>query len=84
MKIKAEITVSDNKADALFNAVKPEAIDRERTQLKIKKEKNKIVMDIDSEDAVAFRATLNSVSQMLAVFEKMESIGKKTENKQEK
>lgn len=81
MKITAQIAITDSKADAIFNAVKPEVIDRERTQLKIKKEKNKINMDITSEDAVAFRATLNSVSQMLAVFEKMESIGKETKTK---
>lgn len=74
MNIKTEIIIEDKDADVLYNAIKPEMIDRERTRLKIKKEGNKLIMNAESGDAIAFRATFNSVSQMLAVFEKMRNL----------
>ena len=77
MNIKAEIVVEEKEnINALHNAIKPEIIDKERTQLKIEKQDDKVVMNIDSKDAVAFRATINSISQMLSVFEKMKNIKK--------
>lgn len=46
----------------------------DRSSLNIREEKEKIIFDIQAKDSVALRATLNNITKLLTVFEKMENI----------
>jgi len=74
MNYSAEIRVRENKD--LLNCFVPEKFEKERTSYKVKKIKNNVVFEIKSKDIAAFRATVNSITQMLTVYEKMKKIAK--------
>jgi|TARA_B100002003_G_scaffold149320_1_gene138432 tRNA threonylcarbamoyladenosine modification (KEOPS) complex Pcc1 subunit len=76
MKLSANITVNTD-ADLLFKSFKPELKDWKRSKIKIKKNKGKVQFTIDAEDAVAMRATLNSITALLAVYDKTNRLMKK-------
>ena len=69
--IKALISIDDVK---VFDVLKPELESRHRTKESISKDSGKVVVNIESDDAVAFRASMNSLTQMLSVFEKMKGL----------
>jgi tRNA threonylcarbamoyladenosine modification (KEOPS) complex Pcc1 subunit len=73
MKFVADITVKED-ADLLEKCIKPEIKTRERSSFTIKKKKDSIVFHVEAKDAVAFRATMNSLLQLLSVHHKMEKI----------
>lgn len=56
-------------ADKLLECLAPEEKRFDRSSFTAKKIKGGVEFIIDSKDAVAFRATLNTISQLLAVFE---------------
>jgi len=76
MKFKANIVVDDN-VDLLYKCFKPEIKEWKRSKIKITKNKNNIQFNIMAEDAVALRATLNSVTALLAVYGKTQNLVKK-------
>ena len=76
MNYKAEIIVKEDPGK-VYECLLPENISRERSTLEIKKSEDKITITIKAKDAVAFRATINSVSQVLAVYHKMKQVGGK-------
>ncbi len=69
MKLKADIVVN-NDSELLYKCFKPEMNKWQRAEVKIKKNKNKLHFNIQAQDAVALRATLNSITGLLSVFEK--------------
>lgn len=73
MKIKARIEVEGD-AEKIYKAFKPELIKKERSEYTIKKFKNRVVFDITAKDPVALRATMNAITQMLTVYQKMKGI----------
>lgn len=76
MDYKAEITVKED-PDKIYNCLLPGKISRERSTLNIKKRKGEILISIEARDAVALRATVNAVSQVLAVYHKMKKVSKR-------
>jgi len=54
-----------------------ESISKERSDLRIKKGKKKVVFEITAKDAVAFRATTNMLTQLLTVYEKIKNLERK-------
>lgn len=73
-KYSAEIIV--DRDENLLRCFKPERIEKERASYKIKSIKNAIVFEIKANDAVALRATINSITQLLSIYERMEKIAK--------
>lgn len=69
MNYKAEIIVKEDPGKA-YKCLLPEKISRERSSLSLKKDKESLIISIDAKDAVAFRATMNAVTQALAVHHK--------------
>ena len=71
MNYKAEITI-DN--DQIYDAIKQEITQRSRTTEKITKKDGKTIISIESKDSTALRASLNSITKMCTVWEKMQNI----------
>lgn len=70
-KSKLEIEGDKLLLDAYFDALSPEqSFATERSSFTIKKERNKIVIDIEAKDATAFRAVSNSLTGLMSIVEK--------------
>ena len=70
--IKAVITI-DEDVENLYKAIQPEIRKQLRSTIEIKKT-DKLTFEIEAQDPVALRATLNSLTQMLTVFHKVKEI----------
>lgn len=64
----AEIKVSGD-IEELYRCLLPEIHERARSSLVIEKADNGLNINVHAKDAVALRAILNSITQMLAIFE---------------
>ena len=79
MNYKGEIIIGvDEKRDLkslddLYSALQPEAMQeaRDRSQFVVHKLKDKIRISINARDSVALRATLNNLTKLLTVYEKV-------------
>jgi len=58
--------------DKLFTCLSSEETKFERSAFTIKKTEEGVEFDISAKDAVALRATLNSITQLLTIFEGVE------------
>lgn len=74
MKILANITVYDKNPDKILKVFQPEISKGKRSGFEIVKEKDNIEFLIESKDSVALRATLNSITKLLTVYEKVEGV----------
>lgn len=70
MNYSAEINVLGGKED-LFECFKTEEINKERSTYTLKKTKDGVKFNIIAKDATALRATVNMITQLLTVYEKM-------------
>ena len=70
MNYSAKIGVK-GKQKGLFECFSPEGINKERSHYTLNKTKDGVVFDIKAKDATALRATVNMITQMLTVYEKM-------------
>ena len=75
MKYQSDIIVQDG-AGQLFQCLGPEktGMKTTRSTLDIIKEKKHLRLKIAAQDAVALRASLNSVTKLLMVYEKMRNL----------
>ena len=73
MKYNSKIEVSEGDVYPCFAT---ESISKERSDFRIKKGKNKVIFEVTAKDAVAFRATMNMITQLLTVYEKVKNIEK--------
>jgi len=73
MNYSARIDVVGNQK-SLLECFAPEGIKKERSHYSIIKTKKGIRFDIKANDATALRATINMITQLLAVYEKMSRI----------
>ncbi|MDD5087022.1 MAG: KEOPS complex subunit Pcc1 [Candidatus Nanoarchaeia archaeon] len=78
MSYSAVIKVKQN-PDIVFKAFQAEAknLKTERSEYTIKKLKHCVEFHINAQDSVALRATLNSITKLFTVYEKIDSINKK-------
>lgn len=52
----------------------PELNKKNRAGIKLTKKENFVLFEIDAKDSVALRATLNSITKLLTVYEKIEKV----------
>ena len=72
MKYSAEIQVHDNlenNLEILYKCLMPEIHKRGRGSVAIEKKHKRLDINIHAEDSVALRAVMNSITQMLTIFE---------------
>lgn len=70
---KTRMEVSGNKLllDAYFDALTPEReFSSERSSYSIKRERNKIVIDLNAKDSTAYRAISNTLTGLMSIVEK--------------
>lgn len=68
LECNAKISVQGD-AEKLFECFKPEEMSFERSSFTINKREDGLDFEIAAKDAVALRATINSITQLLTVFE---------------
>lgn len=73
MKLSAEIKVWGNPKE-LINCFEPELIDKKRSNFKIIEKEDYVLFEIEADDSVALRATMNGITKLITVYEKMEKI----------
>ncbi len=71
--IKVQVEITED-IDRIYECLITEASERDRTSLEIKKTGKKLKLIAKAKDATALRATLNSISQLLLVYDKMRNI----------
>ncbi len=78
MSYSAIIKVKEN-PDIVFKAFQAEAKNStaERSRYTIKKLKDCVEFHISAQDSIALRATLNSITKLFTVYEKIDGINKK-------
>ena len=69
MNYRSVISVGGD-PDKLYECLSPEQMSYDRSGFTIKKTKEGLSFEVDAKDAVAFRATLNAIAQLLIIFEK--------------
>jgi tRNA threonylcarbamoyladenosine modification (KEOPS) complex Pcc1 subunit len=72
MRYHAEITVNNDKK--LLKCFETEQGKEDRSKFEIKEEAKKLKFIIEAEDSVALRATLNSITKLLTVYEKIDNM----------
>jgi tRNA threonylcarbamoyladenosine modification (KEOPS) complex Pcc1 subunit len=72
MRYHAEITANNDKK--LLKCFETEQGKEDRSKFEIKEEAKKIKFMIEAEDSVALRATLNSITKLLTVYEKIDNM----------
>lgn len=70
MKISAEIKIKYPSPEELYKIFQPEISKKDRSGFKLIRGKNNLKFIIESKDSVALRATLNSITKLLTVYEK--------------
>ena len=70
MKLSAEIKVYGN-PEELFKCFEPELHDKKRSNFKIIKKEDHLLFDVEADDSVALRATLNGITKLITVYEKI-------------
>ena len=73
MNYKAKIVV-DGDPIKLYKLFHTELLGSKRSSCSIQKQKKGVVFEITSKDSVALRATLNSITKLLTVYEKIEKL----------
>jgi len=72
--------VAKGDPEKLIQCMTPEDTKFDRSSFTISKVKDGVEFDVVAKDAVALRATLNSISQLLIVFEGAAQIKRKNKN----
>lgn len=60
--------------DKIYESFQTEINEKDRSKLSIKKEKDHVLFEIEAKDSIALRATLNMVTKLLTVYEKIERL----------
>jgi tRNA threonylcarbamoyladenosine modification (KEOPS) complex Pcc1 subunit len=70
MKLTAEIKAYGNPKE-LAACFKPELADKKRSNFKITEKKDHLLFEIEAKDSVALRATMNGITKLITVYEKV-------------
>jgi len=73
MKLKAEIKAFGN-PETIYECFQSEQKEQDRSKFRIKKEKEGVLFLVEADDSIALRATLNSITKLLTVYEKIKEI----------
>ena len=74
MKLSAEIKAW-GKPKELKACFEPELADKKRSNFKIKEEDGCLIFQIEADDSVALRATMNGITKLITVYEKVNKNG---------
>ena len=74
MKIFVNLSVSDKNPESIYKIFQPEISKKDRSGFSIVKEKDCIRFEVEAEDSIALRATLNSITKLLTVYEKVKGV----------
>ena len=69
MKLKAEIKAFGDPKE-LYACFEPELNDKKRANFKIIQKEDHLLFEVEAEDSVALRATLNGITKLITVYEK--------------
>ena len=73
MKLKAEIRAFGD-PEVIYECFQSEQKEQDRSRFQIKKEKDAVLFLVEADDSIALRATLNSITKLLTVYEKIGNI----------
>jgi len=73
MKYVSKIEVMGD-GENIYKCFLTEGIKKERSNFSVKKTKSRVIFEIKASDAVAFRATVSMITQLLTVYEKMKKL----------
>ena len=73
MKCQAAIKAFGD-VEKICKCFEPEITEKNRANFSIKKEKDHVLFEINAEDSVALRATLNSITKLLTTYEKISEV----------
>lgn len=73
MKYEVSLKVCGD-AEKLYECFEPELGGKGRARFSLKKGKGYVLFEIKAEDSVALRATLNSITKLLTVYEKIKEV----------
>ncbi|MBW2996363.1 hypothetical protein KY332_03620 [Candidatus Woesearchaeota archaeon] len=74
MKLSAEIKVWGEPKE-LKACFEPELADKKRSNFKIKEGDGCLIFQIEADDSVALRATMNGITKLITVYEKVNKNG---------
>ncbi|MBD3248932.1 hypothetical protein GF336_02700 [Candidatus Woesearchaeota archaeon] len=74
MNSTAEIIVETGEPEKLIDCFKPEIKKGDRSKFDIKENERSVVFEVSAKDSTALRATLNSISKLLIVYEKINEV----------
>lgn len=74
MKISADITVYDRRPENILAVFRPEISKKDRSGFDVVKGKGCLKFLVEAGDSVALRATLNSITKLLTVYEKAKGV----------
>ena len=70
MKLTAEIKVLGD-GEKLYLCFEPEQNNQKRSNFKLIKKEDGVVFEIKAEDSTALRATMNGITKLITVYEKV-------------
>ena len=70
MKLTAEIRVYGD-PEELYKCFEPELSDKKRANFRIIKKEDHVLFEVEAEDSTALRATLNGITKLITVYEKL-------------
>ena len=73
MKLNAEIKVY-GEPKKIIACFEPELRDEKRSNFKIIQKEDYVLFEVEAEDSIALRATLNGITKLITVYEKMEKL----------
>ena len=74
MKYDLMLTFKIDNPDKLYEIIECEAGKKDRSELKIEKEKDNINFRITANDSIALKSSMNVVIKILTIYEKTESM----------
>jgi len=73
MNLKSQIKVFGD-PKIIYECFQVEQKEQDRSKFEIKKEKDGVLFLVEAKDSIALRATLNSITKLLTVYEKIKGI----------
>lgn len=73
MNLKAQIKAFGD-PKVIYECFQVEQKEQDRSKFEIKKEEDGVLFLVEANDSVALRATLNSITKLLTVYEKIKGI----------
>ncbi len=74
MNYSAEIKIKEDPEKVYIHLLPESKEKKDRSHFTLKKTEKEVIVEVEAKDAVAFRATMNAITQLLSVFHKMRGL----------